>query len=229
MLINNTGAKTLRFSINNPSGSGNQNSRRVFVDKFELKAPNGSTVLTLEGEDLITAGGTAVDHDGNTAGGITNDNDITSWAFTSGYLEIPITLESAGSYKITVYAYGHPLSDGIHPQLSTSINNLAAFNESTGQSLIKNQLKTMHSRFLGEELALDSEELNATYQLFVSTWQNRWASETDFNVQASTEETCTPPEGITFSADELLDPQHMLATWSRMILFFMTDYKFLHE
>ena len=229
LLVTNTGAKTLRFNINNPSGSGNQNSRRIFIDKFELQAPNGTIVLTLEGENLITSGGIAIDHDGDIAGGINNDNDITSWAFTSGYLEVPVTLESLGTYQITVYAYGNTLSDGIHPQLSTSINNLEAFSGSAGETLIKNQLKEMHATFLGEELAIDSEELNETYLLFVSTWQNRWASDTDFNVQASTEETCTAPEGITFSDDDLVDPQHMLASWSRMMLFFMTDYKFLHE
>ena len=95
--------------------------------------------------------------------------------------------------------------------------------------LIKNQLRDLHASFLGEDLAIDSVELNASYQLFVTTWQNRWESDADFNVQASSEETCTAPEGMTFSDDDLVDPQHMLATWSRMMLFFMTDYKFLHE
>jgi len=229
LVISRTGAKKLRFNFNNPSGNGIQNSRRVFIDRLELKAPNASTLMLLEGEDLLTSGGTAVDHDGSTAGGVTNENGITSWAFTSGYLEIPVTLESTGSYQLTVYAYGNTLSDGIAPQLSMAINSSDPFSTSAGEVLIKSQLKDMHSTFLGEELAIDSEELNATYELFVSTWQNRWQGDIDFNVQASTEETCTAPEGVTFSDDDLADPQHILATWSRMMLFFMTDYKFLHE
>ncbi len=229
LLISNTGSKKIRFNLDNPSGNGNQNSRRIFIDKFELKAPNGTSVLALEGEDLLTVGGSAIDQDGSTAGGVSNDNGITSWAFTSGYLEIPVTLQTSGTYQLTVYAYGNTLSDGIHPQLSTSINNSEPFSGSMGETLIKNQLKELHAVFLGEELAIDSEELSASYQLLVTTWQDRWASDTGFNVQASTEETCTPPEDVTFSDDDLVDPQHMLATWSRMMLFFMTDYKFLHE
>ncbi|OUR88282.1 hypothetical protein A9Q81_24295 [Gammaproteobacteria bacterium 42_54_T18] len=223
------GDKQLRISLDNPSGSGNQNSRRVYIDKFSLKSPDSSTVISLEGEDLITAGGVAVDHDGSTAGGTNNDNDVITWAFSSGYLEIPVSLVQPGIYQITIHAYGNTLSDGISPLLSASINNLAPSSGSGGEILIKNQLRELHTTFLGEELAIDSEELEASYQVFVTTWQKRWESDADFNVQASSEETCTALEGMTFNDDDLIDPQHMLATWSRMMLFFMTDYRFLHE
>ena len=229
LIITNAGEKRLRISVDNPSGSGNQNSRRIYIDTFALKAPDGSTVISLEGEDLITSGGVAIDHDGSTAGGTNNDNGVVTWAFTSGYLEIPVSLASSGTYQITVNAYGNSLSDGISPLLSTSLNNLEPSSGSGGEMLIKNQLRELHATFLGEDLAIDSEELSASYQLFVTTWQNRWESDADFNVQASSEETCTAPEGMTFSDDDLIDPQHMLATWSRMMLFFMTDYRFLHE
>jgi len=229
LTITNAGDKAFRINMDNPSGSGNQNSRRVFIDKFELIAPNGSTVISLEGEDLITAGGVAIDHDGSTAGGTNNDNGVVTWAFTSGYLEIPVSLAPPGTYQVFAHVYGNTLSDGINPLLSTSINSIEPFSGSGGEMLIKNQLRELHASFLGEDLAIDSEELHTSYQLFVTTWESRWDSDADFNVQASSEETCTAPEGITFSDNDLIDPQHILATWSRMMLFFMTDYKFLHE
>ena len=229
IVITNAGDKRLRLSLENPSGNGNQNSRKIYIDKLTLKAPDGSTAISFEGEDLISVGGVAIDHDGSTAGGTNNDNGIDTWAFTSGYLEIPVSLASSGTYQITTNAYGNTLSDGISPLLSASINALEPSSGSGGEMLIKNQLRELHATFLGEDLAIDSEELAASYQLFVTTWQNRWESGADFNVQASSEETCTAPEGMNFSDDDLVDPQHMLATWSRMMLFFMTDYKFLHE
>lgn len=229
VVITNTGDKRLRITLENPSGNGNQNSRKLYLDKISVRAPDGSIIISFEGEDLMMVGGVAVDHDGSTAGGTNNDNGIATWAFTSGYLEIPMSFASSGTYQVSAHAYGNTLSDGIPPLLSVSINALDASSGSGGEMLIKNQLRELHASFLGEHLAIDSDELSASYQFFVTTWENRWESGADFNVQASSEETCAAPEGTNFSNDDLIDPQHMLATWSRMVLFFMTDYKFLHE
>lgn len=183
----------------------------------------------MEGEDLLSAGGNAVDFDGSEAGGTNNDNGIQSWAFTSGYLDVPITLPSSGTYEITVHVYGARLSDDVKPILSVSLNTPTAYSGSNGETLIKQQLLDMHSRFLGETLTTESDELKASYDLFVNLWQTRWNNHTEFTVEASDQETCTTPEGQSFSEDQLIDSQHLLATWSRMLLYFMTDYKYLHE
>ena len=97
-----------------------------------------------------------------------------------------------------------------------------------GEVAIKTQLQKMHSLFLGESLSLDSEALQDSYDVLVGLWQARSDAGTS-NVETGSDESCSAPSGMSFTNDDLQDPQYMQATWARMTLYFMTDYKFLHE
>ena len=52
LVASQSGAMSVRFSIENPNGKREATSRRIFIDKFELKASNGVSVISMEGEDL---------------------------------------------------------------------------------------------------------------------------------------------------------------------------------
>ena len=97
-----------------------------------------------------------------------------------------------------------------------------------GETAIKIQLQKMHSLFLGESLSLNSEALQDSYDVLVGLWQTRSDAGTP-NVEVGNDESCSAPSGMSFTNDDMADPQYMLATWARMTLYFMTDYKFLHE
>ncbi|MEH6344866.1 MAG: c-type cytochrome [Bermanella sp.] len=219
--VGNTGDNTLRLSLDNPT-SGNA-GRRVYIDSFTLFDPSGAQVITVQGEDIITSGGVALDHDGGTAGSKQSD----SWMLNSGYLEIPVTLSSTGNYQLTLHAYGAE-DESIDPLISAYINDTNTAG-TTGEASIKQQLQIMHNLFLGESLSNDSEELQDSYDVLVALWQSRWNAGTSPNVEANNDESCNAPDGFLFSNEDKKDPQHMQATWARMVLYFMTDYKFLHE
>ncbi len=226
MNIANAGENKLRFSFDNQFGNGQQGSRRVYLDSFTVSHTGGSVVMFMEGEAILENEGVAIDYDGSTSGSISN----SAWSLTSGYIEVPITLEEAGPYTVTLNAYGVTQEDGIHPKISAHINGSDPNSNLAGEVEIKSQLQFLHKQFLAETLEIDSEELNHTYQFFVTAWQTRWNDNVDFLITDGSTETCEEPDNVaSFSDDEMADPQHTLAAWSQVLLYLMTDYKYLHE
>lgn len=224
--IADAGEKKLRFSFDNPFGNGQQNSRRVYLDSFTVSQTDGSVVMFMEGEDILENNGVAIDFDGSTSGNISN----SAWSLTSGYIEVPITLEESGDYIVTLNAYGMTQGDGIHPRVSAHINGSDPFSGNDGEIKIKSQLQFLHKQFLAESLEVTSEEINHSYQFFVEAWQARWDENIDFIITDSSTETCEEPDNVAaFSDDDMADPQHTLAAWSQVLLYLMTDYKYLHE
>lgn len=223
--ITSTGTKHLRVSLDNPLPNGNVNARKVYIDRFQLEDENGVTVLSLEGEALLSSGGSALDYDGNTAGSADN----SSWTFSRGYLEIPLTITSTGQYQLTIHAHAKEEQSSESPLLSIYVTEQSPHSPSLGSSAVKQQLQFIHKQLLGEDLAPDSAELEASYQTFIDIWNHRWQSQLPFSLADGDQQTCAAPEGTQFSDEQLVDPQHMQATWARMLIFFMTDYKYLHE
>ncbi len=225
MSITTIGEKRLRFSFDNKEGNGQQ-KREVYLDRFAVRKTDGSEILSMEAEDILNNNGVVLDYDGSTSGSASNGY----WSLTSGYIEVPITFTQTGNYIVTLYAYGVTQDDGVAPKVSAHINDLDPLLTNMGQTKIKSQLQTLHHRLLGETLDIDSEELAHTYQYFIDVWQGRWSDAVDFYIIDSSTEMCEEPEGTTsFSNDELADPQHTLAAWSQVLLYLMTDYKYLHE
>ncbi|OUS28649.1 hypothetical protein A9Q99_11595 [Gammaproteobacteria bacterium 45_16_T64] len=229
LVVNRVGDKKLRFTIDNPAGSGNQNNRRVYIDRVQLSGPTGAVILSLEAEDIVASGGTALDYDGSASGNVDTTDGYTTWSMNSGYIEIPVTIDQMGNYQVTAIAYSSPIEDGVNPLLSAQINSVEYSTQNMGAIRIKEQLKALHKRFLGEELSSTSDELEASLALFQQLWLQRWDSGDEFALSDAADESCEAPEGVVFSDDDLQDPQYLASTWSRMLLYFMTDYKYLHE
>jgi len=99
----------------------------------------------------------------------------------------------------------------------------------SGQSsvLIKQTLQHLHARMLGEELAIDDPEIEASYQLLVSLWDKSRSDKPGSNYYNS-ETSCILPDEIWETAD-MSDAQHMLKAWRLMMVYFLSDYRFIHE
>lgn len=104
---------------------------------------------------------------------------------------------------------------------------------SGGESQIKATLRQLHLQLLGEDLALDSAELQHSFDLLANLWQQRRASYTeDWAMNEAVESECNFPDEDFWESerwDLFDDPEGMLGTWSNMLVFFLTDHKFLHE
>jgi len=100
---------------------------------------------------------------------------------------------------------------------------------------IKRNIQYLHSHLLGEELEIGDEELEATYRLFLDTWregimrvQNEeepnyinwsWSIRTDLHT------------GKTIPQKEYIhnDSYYLLRSWSVVIAYLLSDFKFLYE
>ena len=113
-------------------------------------------------------------------------------------------------------------------------NNSPVDGTSAGAGAIKDKLIELHQTLLGESLQPGDEELEASYLLLVETWQERlahpdhswawtWPDENCYWYQA---EDVWAEGGVAATA---ADPTGMLNTWTSMLIYFMTDFHYLHE
>jgi len=115
------------------------------------------------------------------------------------------------------------------PEDDTGAANAAA------EPLIRQNLQYLHQQILGETLAVDSPELNRSYQLFIDTWNEGRAA-----VKAKTENeslvyACrarvNPYTGVDLVDGEKLekDVNYAIRAWSAVVTYLLADYKFLYE
>ena len=138
-------------------------------------------------------------------------------------------------------------------QISVDAQNFSG-GLTTGARTIKLQLVRLHERMLGEELAVDSPEIDRSYQLLVDTWlgkqnnesSNRfpghnvcawWQDHEFFDDLLATPHIINEDGYPDFNHDAIAafldssdtsDRTHMLKTWVVMIAYFMTDYRYLY-
>ena len=90
--------------------------------------------------------------------------------FSNCAVSLPLTLDTDSTVNIEVVAWGAQAgSEPVMMQISVDAQNLSG-GLTTGARTIKLQLVRLHERMLGEELAVDSPEIDRSYQLLVDTW-----------------------------------------------------------
>ncbi len=100
---------------------------------------------------------------------------------------------------------------------------------------IRANLKHLHSRLLGEELTDDSEELDASYELFYDLWKQGKAG-----IEAETIDDALPSdcraEGGWYTNENLpdsqrirYDPDHLVRAWIGVVAYLLSDSRFLYE
>lgn len=90
---------------------------------------------------------------------------------------------------------------------------------------IRANIRYLHERLLGENVAVDSPEVNATYALFSETWNARIAAGKSASV-SSGEEFCLLENAVNPVTN---DPQQTLRSWAVVLNYLLRDYRFIHE
>jgi hypothetical protein len=140
---------------------------------------------------------------------------------------------AAGSYTIQILAWGDQAGSEAPVMLVSIDDNNPTGGNSIGALAIKNKLIELHQSLLGETLEMGDEELEASYQFVVETWQDR--SNQNNNNQAYTwpYETCrfflSEHHDADGAAQFREDNSHMLYTWTSLLIYLMTDFEYLHE
>ncbi len=106
---------------------------------------------------------------------------------------------------------------------------------------IKKNIQYLHSALLGENLELSSPEIDATYQLFLSTWQlgnTMLANPDDYEPEPSTylEWTCRAlwdrennDQGLEDEARIYRDENYVIRSWMSVMTYLLSDYRYIYE
>lgn len=102
---------------------------------------------------------------------------------------------------------------------------------------IKETIRHLHKHVLGEDLPVDHEEIERTYQLFVETWRegsDKIGAE-EMGLPENLPEQCAAFENI-FTGEALPDeqqvsedPNFVIRSWMAVLTYMLSDYKFLYE
>lgn len=100
---------------------------------------------------------------------------------------------------------------------------------------IKQNIQYLHKYLLDEQLDIDSEEVERTYQLFYETWQagrDALASSAETDVlHWRCQALIDPITGEAYSLDERLqyDPHYTVRSWMAVFTYLLSDYRFIFE
>ncbi len=101
---------------------------------------------------------------------------------------------------------------------------------------IREVVRHLHAHLLGEELPIDHEEIDRTYNLFLETWREGTAGMQGDNATISQE----LPFACAITQDEFgedlpeeeqlyMDDQYTIRSWMAVLTYLLSDYKFLYE
>jgi hypothetical protein len=102
---------------------------------------------------------------------------------------------------------------------------------------IREVIRHLHAHILGEELPIDHEEIDRTYNLFLETWREGSQGMQGDNATISQE----LPGACRVDRDEITgedlpeeeqlvsDDQYTIRSWMAVLTYLLSDYKFLYE
>lgn len=103
------------------------------------------------------------------------------------------------------------------------------------EEAIRRNIQFLHFHMLGEELALDSEEIDATYALWEGTWREGKAAVAEGEIDANIPWACRGRSNW-FTGEEIPaerrvenDANYTVRAWQAVFAYLATDYRFLYE
>lgn len=232
----NSGDHLLRLSFANPYWDANAGESALLTIHTITVTAGDTTLFNIEGQNITEVPGVNIyrNDEGNYTGTPYWDGDLgalTGWLMWNGYIELPISLSSDASLSIAVTASRQNMPER-NTTLSIELNSVSPTAGSNGEQAIRAQLQAMHKNFLGETLAANSEELTNTYNFLVELWQARQSNNYPQAAVAWDVESCEIPIEGWWDQDrsaEFADPYYMQGTWASVLVYFLTDYYYLHE
>lgn len=227
----------LKLSFDNPYwDKTQQKSSLLVVQDITVTGPDGAVVLKINGSAFPNTPGAEFSRtDQGAATGYVFWDPIMranrGWAIWSGYAEIPLVIAKTGTHRITLTASRQNLPER-SVRLGVGVNALTPNAKGAGEQAIRKQLQVFHERFLGETLALNSPEINASYDAFVDFWQVRKTQGFGRSAVEWGKEVCEidhPGFWEKDNTDVFADPEQAMGAWISFMVYLLTDYRYLHE
>jgi hypothetical protein len=98
---------------------------------------------------------------------------------------------------------------------------------------IRENLVHLHESLLGETLSVDDPEIDITYQLWLDTWSDGLAAIETGEASTSLHWDCDATDWAgDYMPSELYvntDPDYLIRSWSVVLMYLLTDYRFVYE
>ena len=222
-----------------------QIDRNIRLDTIRIKNSAGDVVSTFDLEDDDLTFVTATQCNNNTDGIIQFNCE--------GTVEIPISIASEGTYTVEADLWADQGGDE-QPLFFMSANSSAE--DSAGSKTIKSKLVDLHGKLLGEELDVDSVEIQDRYDLLVDSWKRNKSIGATFNsgrncnhgsdyrflegvVEEPVLEIFEEKRGTYYVRNnqawnelnetvDWSDPTGIASTWVVVLTSFLMDFEYLH-
>ncbi|MEN9434553.1 MAG: hypothetical protein RLZZ422_2142 [Pseudomonadota bacterium] len=136
------------------------------------------------------------------------------WQNQMAYAPIP-----AFTRSIRFYMQGKRIDTSTNPNNDSFVDDtfLRVITEQSaympaGEKRIRANLQYLHKQFLNETLAIDDPEITRSFNLFSEAWADRSAADTSCRLYTSWE-----------------DPSYTKRAWGTVLLYLMTDARFIYE
>lgn len=220
--FSSTDSRLITVALENDSNVGGLNN--IYVKTLTIFDNENNELINLPWEEA-----TAVEGGVQSEGG---GGFFGAWQLHGfgSYVSAAFTPPAAGAYRIVIDTYGERDSDTL-PKASLSVSYSDGRLGDHGQEVVKEQLSRLHEVFWGEDSTTDSTEIDHSFDLFVDLWNTRNSFDySTINVNTESQEACLiDDDDWPGHLVEIEDPYHLIATWGDMLLYFMTDFKYLHE
>lgn len=138
-----------------------------------------------------------------------------AWKALYDYVQIPVQTRMIRFHIQGKRIYtNHPNNDAFADDAYLRIMLPGTKAQTLGEQQIRANIQYLHQQVLGEKLSIDSAEIDRTYALFHAVWADRSGS-TDDN-------TCRLYR-------EWEDPDRTRLAWSVVMMYLLTDARFLYE
>jgi len=219
------GSKLIKIGFLNDWYDEVEGDRNLHVVNIRVKNKNGNTVLYHDSQTPVA---------GSSSFACGSTRQDMSLNCRDGRILVPLKISSAGTYEIEVKAWGDQAGpDPVFMSIGLESESYEA-GTSGGAIALKAKLSEMHQKFLGENLSIADEELEFSYRLLVETWQDRSTQENNGWAWDWPNENChfyleSHQWQNGGAASRAGDPNHMLYTWTTILIYLMTDFYYLHE
>ena len=217
--------------------------RRLFLDRIVLRDDKGDAIQIQEFENSEDYCAAYRDGSGNA---------LVFWDLCP----VPVRLDipKAGSYEIEVTAWAERTAGDEFVKLEIVVEGDPKTSASAGP--IKAKLVELYEKLLGVPVDSDSLEVEAAYDLFVEIWEiGSDSSQASFDLRCDWRDDQYYLDGIVegawldpavgeqwdssrhgwnderlesfFETIDLSDPHHLARTWTVMLHYFLTDYRYL--
>ena len=223
------GEKRIAIGFANDFYGGADEDRNLFITRIKVSDSAGKIILDADfsqydQNNLIDGIGLGELNCGDYS--FSNDS-FKFWSNCS--IEIPFETALARDLHVAVSAWGEQAGKDL-PLLNVSVKSDAAGGESAGGRKIKTKIVELYSKLHGVELSEDDPDIQLSYELLVSSWENRKTIE-NTRTEPWPEESCRwanwELRQELYNDDD--DPTGMKYAWTSILIMLMTDFNYLHE